>query len=117
MPRVSLLVGLLVQSLLGADKKPGDSMAGWEELLAAPLTPEEEKLVQACRDTRPELPGTIGHSTKRDCVVWRVFKFSLLPTQNSETMACRSVWLVCFGSTASVAMSSTAKVACPPLQD
>jgi hypothetical protein len=111
-PRVSLLVGLLVQSLLGADKKPGDSMAGWEELLAAPLTPEEEKLVQACRDTRPELPGTtIERSAKRDCVVWPgVFKVSLLPTQNSETMACRSVWLVCFGSTASVAMSSTAKV-------
>jgi hypothetical protein len=32
-------------------------MAGWEELVAAPPTPEEEKLIQACRDTRPELPG------------------------------------------------------------
>lgn len=89
MPRFSSLVELLVQSLLGADKKPGDSMAGWEELLAAPLTPEEEKLVQACRDTRPELPGTTIEAQLCGVVVWCVF--NSLPMQNSETMACRSV--------------------------
>jgi len=48
-----------VQWLLGVGRREGasESMNGWEEVLAAPLTEEEEILVKTCHNTRPELPG------------------------------------------------------------